>query len=94
MARITFEQLVLNAVVTAREISPHDTVQLAAVHGLCLDAAAHAAPHLVPFITSMEGLEALLSQLARLPTLLAAVGLDGAEWTFVRDNPYHSALME
>ncbi|MBW9089718.1 hypothetical protein JNB91_18010 [Rhizobium wenxiniae] len=78
-----FEELVKAVIVSMREITPRETVELGVIHGFCIDAAETEAPDLITFLSSVAGLEAVTAQLGRLPEYLTAVAVDGATWQFV-----------
>jgi hypothetical protein len=78
-------EFVAAVVLTARDFTPRDTVELGVIHGLCLDAANDHAPHMLRFLASVDGLEALASVLNQMPQIIVAVDVSGASWQFVRE---------
>jgi hypothetical protein len=81
-----FSAFVLAVVAATRDFTPRDTVELGVLHGFCLDAAKDHAPHMLRFLASVDGLEALASALGQLPHIIVAVDVKGASWQFVREQ--------
>lgn len=79
------EQFIKHLIISLREISPRDTVELGVLHGFAVDAAQDQAPKLAIFLSSVDGLQAFCAELHRLPNVIQPLNIDGSEWRFVRE---------
>ncbi len=79
----SFEVVVETVVAALRDITPRETVELGVLHGFCVDAAREAYPHLVMFLSSVEGLNAFTAHLYRLTAVIEAVDVTGSTWRFL-----------
>lgn len=85
-ALLTFDELVGRVILMARDATPRDTVELGAVHGLCLDLAADLAPELVDDLNSVDSLQRLIEVLDSKPNIVLPQLPDKSRWRFIRDN--------
>jgi hypothetical protein len=83
---LSFDELVGNVLVSARDFSPRKTIELGVIHGFCRDFAETQAPNYIDLLSSVEGLHALLPALERRPDLVVAATPEKDLWYFVRDN--------
>jgi len=81
-----FTEFVIAVVTSARDFTPRETVELGIIHGLCVDAAADHAPHLVEFLGTVQGLDALSGVLSQIHDVLVPADVAGSSWIFVRSN--------
>ncbi len=76
--------LVTKVTTAARDFTPRQTIELAVIHGFCLDTARRNAPHLIEFLSSVPGLVAITTTLTQLPHIVTTEDPRGAVWSFVR----------
>lgn len=81
-----FAEFVLAVVTSARDFTPRETVELGIIHGLCVDAATDHAPHLIEFLGTVQGLDALSGALSQMPDILMPADVAGSSWVFVRSD--------
>lgn len=83
---IQFDELVKNVVISLREITPREEVELGVVHGFCVDYAQQNAPHLLGFLSHVDGLDALAAELSRMVEILQPAAVSASRWRFLEQE--------
>lgn len=81
---LTLEELTAQVISMARDQTPRASIELGVIQGFCLDVAADLSPDLVPYLSSVKGLDQLVSTLESMPELISPDAPDRALWKFVR----------
>jgi hypothetical protein len=81
---LTLEELTTQVIAMARGQTSRDTIELGVIQGFCVDVATDVSPDLVPLLSSVNGLDLLVSTLEGMPELIRPGAPDRAVWNFVR----------
>ncbi|MFJ6323333.1 MULTISPECIES: hypothetical protein [unclassified Rhizobium] len=81
---LTFDELTAQVISMARDQTPRASIELGVIQGFCLDVAADLSPDLVRYLSSVSGLDQLVSTLESMPDLIRPAASDRALWNFVR----------
>ncbi|MBO0144000.1 hypothetical protein JZX87_22840 [Agrobacterium sp. Ap1] len=81
---LTLDELTAQVISMARDYTPRNSIELGVIQGFCVDVAGDLSPDLVPLLSSVNGLEQLVSSLESMPDLIRPAAPDRALWNFVR----------